>query len=169
MKLKEDSQLCDILKEFSAAIKKFGNRNYKDAGIDFDSVVKKYKDSEFYSVLEVQTKAKSYKNICNLKTSKKKLSPETEDDILNELLFCINTNKLSETENIMKKINEKKINSAYYLYLKAIHSFKQDEEETALDLLKKAVTKDKKYKITAYNEPDLLDFHENEKFLAIIE
>ncbi len=169
MKLKEDSQLNEILKEFSGAIKKFGKRDYKEAAVSFDAIIKRYKDSEFYSVLEIQTKAKSYKNICDSKISKNELSKETEDDILNELLLYISTNKSDKVEDMIKKINTKKPNSPYFLYLQAIFNYKNNEEEAALDLLKKAISKDEKYKIIAHNEPDLQDLQENEKFLAIIE
>lgn len=169
MKLKEDSQLNEISKKFSDAVKKFSKREYKEAGIDFGNIIEKYKDSEFYSVLEIQSRAKSYQNICDLKTSKKKNEPETEDSILNELLFYVRTDEYTEAEKIIKKLETKKINSPYSIYLRSLLAFRMEDVDAALGLLKNAITKDEKYKIIANNEPDLQELQENEEFLAIIE
>ncbi len=169
MKLKEDSQLSEISKKFSEAVKKFTSRNYKEAAEDFKNIIDHYKDSEFYSVLEIQTRSKSYKNICDSRISRKKTVQETEDGILNELLFNININDFKEAEKIIKKLEVKKINSPYSIYLRALLAFRQDDVDTAFGFLKKAISKDNKYKIIANNEPDLQEFQENEEFLAIIE
>ncbi len=169
MKLKEDNQLGSISKQFSEAVKKFTKRDYKSASEDFNTIIKDYNDSEFYSVLEIQSRAKSYKNICDLKTSKKKASQESENDMFNELLFYINTEDQTEYEKILKKIETKKISSPYLDYLKSINAYKNGDEATTLSLLKKAIAKDEKFKIVAHNEPDLKELQENEEFLAIIE
>ncbi len=169
MKLKEDSQLNEISKTFSEAIKKFTKREYKEAVIDFGNIIGKYKNSEFYSVLEIQARAKSYKNICESKTSGKKNEPETEDSILNELLFYIHTDEYAEAEKTIKKLETKKINSAYSIYLRSLLAFRMEDVEATFELLKKAISKDEKYKIIANNEPELQDLQENEEFLAIIE
>jgi len=169
MKLKEDSQLNEISKKFSGAVKKFTKREYKEAALDFGNIIEGYKDSEFYSVLEIQARAKSYKNICDSKTVRKKIEPETEESILNELLFYIRTNEFIEAEKIIKKLETKKINSSYSIYLKSLLAFRMEDIDSALGLLKKAIAKDEKYKIIANNEPDLQDLQENEEFLAIIE
>ena len=169
MKLKEDSQLNEISKKFSAAVKKFTKREYKEAAVNFKNIIKEYKDSEFYSVLEVQTRSKSYLNICESKTEKIKLSPETDDDFLNELLFYINTDDFNEAEKTIKKLETKKVNSPYLIYLKSVLAFKQGDVDVALELLKKTISRDGKYKIIANNEPDLQELQENEEFLTIIE
>jgi len=44
-----------------------------------------------------------------------------------------------------------------------------EDVEASFELLKKAISKDEKYKIIANNEPELQDLQENEEFLAIIE
>ncbi|MCK4890455.1 MAG: hypothetical protein KAS97_11040 [Candidatus Aminicenantes bacterium] len=169
MKLKEDSQLNEISKKFSEAVKKFTKRNYKEAAIDFENIIEKYVDSEFYSVLEIQSRAKSYKNICDSKTSRKKNEPETENSILNELLIYIGTDDYTEAEKTIKKLETKKINSPYSMYLRSLLAFRMEDVDAALGLLKKTIAKDDKYKIIANNEPDLQELQENEEFLAIIE
>ncbi len=169
MKLKEDNQLNEISKKFSEAIKKYTKKEYKEAAVDFGNIIEEYKDSEFYSVLEIQTKSKSYKNICDQRAKKKKIESDDEDEILNELLFSINIGDEKESEKIIKKLEEKKINSPYSIYLKALFAFSQEDIDAGLGLLKKAVAKDEKYKIIANNEPDLQDLQENEEFLTIIE
>ena len=169
MKLKEDSQLNEISKKFSAAVKKFTKREYKEAAVNFKNIITEYKDSEFYSVLEVQTRSKSYLNICESKTEKIKLSPETDDDFLNELLFYINTDDFNEAEKTIKKLETKKVNSPYLIYLRSVLAFKQGDVDVALELLKKTISRDGKYKIIANNEPDLQELQENEEFLTIIE
>ncbi len=169
MKLKEDNQLNEISKKFSEAVKKFTKREFKEASADFEKIIDEYKDSEFYSVLEIQTKSKSYKNICDQRTLKKRAATEDEDDILNELLFYINIDDIDEAEKIVKKIETKKINSSYSIYLRSLLAFRQDDVEAGMGLLKKTIAKDNRYKIIANNEPDLQDLQENEEFLAIIE
>jgi len=74
-----------------------------------------------------------------------------------------------EAEKIIKKLKSLKINSPYSIYLGSLLAFRQEEIDTAFDLLRKAITKDEKYKIIANNEPDLQEFQENEDFLTIIE
>ncbi|MEN8154723.1 MAG: hypothetical protein ABFR75_11955 [Acidobacteriota bacterium] len=169
MKLKEDSQLNEISKKFSDAVKKFTKREYKEASVDFGKIIDGYKESEFYSVLEIQARAISYKNICDQGAGKKKTASETEDDILNELLFYINIDDFKEAEKIIKKLETKKINSSYSIYLKALLAFRQEDIDTGLGLLTKAISKDDRYKIIANNEPDLQYLQENEEFLSIIE
>ena len=169
MKLKEDNQLNEISKKFSEAVKKFTKREFKEAAADFDKIIDEYKDSEFYSVLEIQARSKSYRNICDQRALKKRTATENEDDILNELLFYINIDDFNEAEKIIKKIETKKINSPYSIYLRSLLAFRQDDIETGFGLLKKAIAKDDKYKIIANNEPDLQDLQENEEFLTIIE
>jgi len=169
MKLKEDSELIEITKKFSGAVKKFTAREYKEAAAEFENIIEEYKDSEFYSVLEIQTKSKSYKNMCDQKTSRNKAPAETEDDILNELLFYIHTEDYKEAEKVVKKLESRKVNSPYSVYLRALLSFRQNEIDEGLALLKKVISKDARYKIIANNEPDLHTLHENEEFLAIIE
>ncbi len=169
MKLKEDSQLNEISKKFSEAIKKYTKKEYKEAAADFGKIIDEYKESDFYSVLEIQTKSKSYKNICDQRATKKKIESDTEDEILNELLFSINIDDVKESEKIIKKLEAKKINSSYSIYLKALFAFSQEDIDAGLGLLKKAIDKDEKYKIIANNEPDLQDLQENEEFLTIIE
>ena len=63
----------------------------------------------------------------------------------------------------------KKINSPYSTYLRSLLAFRMEDVDAALELLRKAITKDDRYKIIANNEPDLQDLQENEEFLAIIE
>lgn len=169
MKLKEDSQLNEISKKFSAAVKKFTKREYKEAAANFENIITEYKDSEFYSVLEIQVRSKSYLNICESRTEKKKSSPETDDGVLNELLFYINTDDFKEADKIIKKLETKKVNLPYLIYLRSLLAFKQGDVDVALELLKKTISMDEKYKIIANNEPDLQDLQENEEFLTIIE
>lgn len=169
MKLKEDSQLNEISKKFSTAVKKFTKREYKEAAVNFGNIISDYKDSEFYSVLEIQVRSKSYLNICKSRTEKKKSSPETDDDILNELLFYINTDDFEEAQKIIRKLETKKVKTPYLIYLKSLFAFKQDDIDVALELLKKTISMDERYKIIANNEPDLQELQENEEFLTIIE
>ena len=169
MKLKEDNQLNEISKKFSEAIKKYTKKEYKEAAADFGKIIAEYKESDFYSVLEIQTKSKSYKNICDQRATKKRTDFDNEDDILNELLFSINIGDDKESEKIIKKLEVKKINSAYSIYLKALFAISLEDIDAGLGLLKKAIAKDEKYKIIANNEPDLKDLQENEEFLSVIE
>ena len=169
MKLKEDNQLNEISKKFSEAIKKFTKKEYKEASADFEKIINEFKGSDFYSVLEIQAKSKSYKNICDQRASKKRADPDTEDDLLNELLFYVNIKDEKESERIIKKLEVKKINSPYSIYLKALFAIGQEDIDSGLGLLKKAIAKDERYKIIANNEPDLQDLQENEEFLSIIE
>ena len=53
MELNEEKQLAAIVEEFSAVVQIFAKRNYEKAEKEFDAIIEKYKDSEYYSVLEI--------------------------------------------------------------------------------------------------------------------
>jgi hypothetical protein len=62
MELSEEKELEKIIKEFSAAVQMFSKKEYEKAEKVFESISERYKDSEYYGVLEVQMRATVYKD-----------------------------------------------------------------------------------------------------------
>ncbi len=87
MKLKEEKELQAISEEFEKALQSFHKKNYAKAGEAFSRIVEANKDSEFYSVLEIQTRAKVFQSISHAQTNPVKLKLESPRTTSGKALF----------------------------------------------------------------------------------
>lgn len=169
MKLNEDRELKNITKEFSEGVTHFNKRGYQKAYDRFEELINKHKDSEFYSVLEIQTRSKTYRNICKDKLDSKKYNPESDEEYINEVVYNINKEDFDEALKYIEHLEKKKYDSPYLDYLRSVLYIKQGDTENSLKFLAKCVEKDDDYKILANNEPDFESLMEDEEFNSIIE
>jgi len=168
MSLSEEKELKSINKEYSQAIEVFRKKDFKKALELFDKIMKKYKDSESYSVQEYIGKSKVYYSICNSKLNPIKIELTTDEDYLNEGIFNLNKGDFEKAVEYLTKVMNKKGKKAFVNYLLSIIYNKKEDLEKSLDLLKKAIEEDDFYKILAYNESDFENLKENEDFLALV-
>ena len=71
----------------------------------------------------------------------------------------------SRAEETINQIEE----SGDVIYLKAIIAIRNDDDETALKMLKKAIAKDCDYKEKARNDMEFISLQTNEKFIVLLE
>jgi predicted Zn-dependent protease len=168
MELSEEKELEKIIEEFSAAVQMFSKKEYEKAEKAFESISERYKDSEYYSVLEVQVRAKVYKNICHAQQNPIKIELSSDEDYLNEGIYNLNLGNFDRALELLNHLEKNGYKDSYVNYLLSIVYLKKEDINSSLGHLKKAVEKDKYYKIVAHNEPDFDRLGENEAFAAII-
>jgi tetratricopeptide (TPR) repeat protein len=169
MESNEEKQLKEIVHKFSDAIQKFTKKDYEKAANSFDTIIEKYKESEYYSVLEIQTRAKTYKKICHTQQNPVKIELKSNEDYLHEGIFCLNSGNFERALEHFDHLEKNGYEEAYINYLKSLMYLKQEDVENAMLYLKKSIGKDEYFKIIAYNEPDFEDLLESEDFLEIVE
>lgn len=169
MELKEEKELAKIAEEFTEAMQVFSKKDYEKAHDAFDGIIEHYKDSEYYSVLEIQTRSKVYKNICHAQLNPVKSVLETTEDYLNEAVFNLNAGNLENARELLEQLEKKDTDMAYVNYLYSLVYLKMEDIPKMLEHMKKAVETDKFFKIVAHNEPDFDDMFDNEEFVSIIE
>lgn len=169
MKLNEDVQLKEITREYAKGMEVFAKRKYADALKLFDASIKKYEDTEFFSVSGIQTREKVYRNICHSQLNPVKIKLETDEDYLNEGIFNLNAGNYDRALELFSELENRKYNDLYLNYLLSITYLKQDDVETCLKHLKKCIKKDNFFKIIAYNEPDFAKIFDRDAFRSIVE
>lgn len=169
MELNEEKELKKAIDDLTEAVLVFRKKNFDKAGEAFEKIVNQYKDSEYFSVLEIQARAKVYKNICDRQIHPHKVECTTEEDFLNEGIFNLNLKKLDKAQELLEPLGKKKFKEPYVNYILSIVYLKKKDIPTSLEYLKKAVKKDESYRIIAHNEPDFDELFDNEEFLSIIQ
>ena len=168
MELSEEKELEKIVKEFSAAVQMFSKKEYEKAEKAFESISERYKDSESYSVLEVQMRATVYKNICHAQLNPVKIELTGDEDYLNEGIYSLNAGNVDRALELLNHLEKNGYKDSYVNYLLSIVYLRKVDISSSMEHLKKAVEKDKFYKIIAHNEPDFDSLVENEVFATIV-
>jgi tetratricopeptide (TPR) repeat protein len=169
MELSEEKELAKIIKEFDSAVQIFSKKDYEKAENAFDTIIERYKDSDFYSVLEIHARSNVYKKICHAKLDPIKIELTSDEDYLNEGLYHLNAGNFDRALELLSHLEKDGYKDSYVNYLLSIVYLKKEDINNSLEYLKKAVKKDQYYKIIAHNEPDFDSLFENEAFAAIIE
>lgn len=168
MELKEEKQLETIYNEFTEAMQIFSKRDYAKAVTAFEKIIEQYKNSEYYSVLEIQTRSKVYKNICDSQLNPLKSELETDDDFLNEGIYMLNAGRYDKALAHLEHLESKNFKHSYVNYLLSIVYLKKRDVHKSLEYLKKAVKEDHSFKIIAHNDPDYDELFDNDAFYAIV-
>jgi tetratricopeptide (TPR) repeat protein len=169
MELSEEKELAKITKEFASAVQIFSKKDYEKAENAFDSIIERYKDSDFYSVLEIQARSNVYKKICHAQLHPIEIELTIGEDYLNEGIYHLNTGNFDRALELLSHLEKNGYKDSYVNYLLSIVYLKKEDIDSSLEYLKKAVNKDQYYKIIAHNEPDFDRLFENEEFTAIID
>lgn len=168
IELNEERELKEVINAFTQAVKVFNQKDYRKAGDAFGAIAEKYKNSEYYSVLETQGRAKVYQKICQSQAEPFTIELNSDEDYLQEGIFNLNAGKYPRAIELLSHLEGKEFQKNYVHYLLGIAYHKNSQTEAALTHLKKAVDADSSYKLIMFNEPDFDNLHENEEFLHLV-
>ncbi len=169
MKLKEEKELQTITAEYEKALQLFHKKSYHKAETAFKQIIDTYKDSEFYSVLEIQTRVKVHYAITQSQLRPATVTLETMQDYIWEGVYQLNagnTDKALELFNHAEKENQK---DAYLYFLMAVVYMKKEDTANSLRYVDKCLKKDAAYKVIVYNEPDFESLLQDQDFLNLVE
>jgi tetratricopeptide (TPR) repeat protein len=169
MKLNEEKELARITEAFTKGVTLFTQKEVKNALAVFDQIIEEFKDSEYYSIEEIQTRAKVYKAICESLLNPVEIKLETDEDYLNQGVYHLNAGQYAEAIDMFQTLESRGYTDPYLNYLLSIVHLKKREFGTCFSYLKKCVQEDDYYKIVAHNEPDFIPILEHREFLAIVE
>jgi tetratricopeptide (TPR) repeat protein len=165
---REEKELKAIKNEFSKGVEAFKKQECRQAVETFDRIVDLYKDSEFHSVLGIQTRARAYGKICQSRANPQKVALEEDEDYLFDGIYQMNAGDLDTSLERFRYLDEKKYGDPYLQYLLALLYLKRADSENCLKYLQAAVEADQMYKVIAHNEPDFDPMFENEEFVSLI-
>lgn len=169
MELSEEKQLRSITEEFTKGVALFRERECQQAFEIFNRIIEEYKDSQYYSVVEIQSRSKFYKMLCQGRLNPVKTEGWDDEDYLNDGIFHLNTGNPDKALERFMYLEEKKYSHPNLHYLLSLVHLKKGDNETCLMYLKMAIKEDEFFKVVAYNEPDFEPMFENEEFTEMVE
>jgi tetratricopeptide (TPR) repeat protein len=169
MKLKEEKELQAISEEYEKALQLFHKKNFQKAGEAFKKIIEANKDSEFYSVLEIQTRAKVYLSIAQAQTHPVSVKLESAQDHVWEGVYQLNAGHIDKALEHFLHAEKNNYRDAYLYYLMATAYLRREDAANSLRYLEKCLKKDEGYKIIVYNEPDFEPLQQNPDFLKLVE
>lgn len=169
MKLKEEKELQSITEEYEKALQSFHKKNYNKAGEAFKKIIETYKESEFYSVLEIQTRAKVYQSMARAQTHPLTIKLESAQDHIWEGVYQLNAGNVDKALELFVHAEKNNNRDAYLYFLMAVAYLKKKDTVDALRYVEKCLKKDEYYKVIVYNEPDFEPLLQNQDFLNLVE
>lgn len=169
MKLKEEKELQAIAEEYEKALQTFHKKSYAKAGEAFKKIIETYKDSEFYSVLEIQTRAKVFQSIALAQTHPVTIKLENAQDYVWEGVYQLNAGNVDKAMELFLHAEKNNYRDAYLYYVMAATYLRKEDTANALRYVEKCLKKDEHYKVIAYNEPDFEPLLQNQDFLKLVE
>lgn len=169
MELSEEEQLKSVTEAFTEGVALFRKHECKQALEIFTRIDENYEDSQYYSVLEIQTRSKFYKILCDARLNPVKIENRDDEDYLFDGIFHLNAGILDDALERFKYLEGKQNDDPYLNYLMSLVYLKKGDKDTCLTYLQKAVERDEYYKIIAYNEPDFEPLFENEVFTEMVD
>lgn len=169
MELSEENQLKSITEEFTKGVALFRERECQKAFEIFNRIIEEYKDSQYYSVLEIQSRSKFYKMLCEARLNPVNTEGWDDEDYLYDGIFHLNTGNPDKALERFKYLEEKKYNNPNLNYLLSLVYLKKGDNETCLMYLKMAIEAEEFFKTIAYNEPDFESMFEKDEFLELVE
>jgi len=151
------------LAAFGLAVKEFQKGEFEKAAASFKDFIEKFPADK-----EVVDRAKAYLAIAQKRPKKESLSLKGFEDHYRAGLARINQKDYAGAVKLLEKALEYKEQEGLVYYLLADAHGLMGQTDDALELLKKAVQKDKNFAILAQNEPDFEPLWEDKKFKLII-
>jgi tetratricopeptide (TPR) repeat protein len=169
MELSEEKQLKSITEEFTKGVALFRERECQQAFEIFKRIMEEYGDSQYYSVIEIQSRSKFYKMLCDARLNPVKTDDWDDEDYLYDGIFHLNDGNQDKALERFNYLEEKKYNHPNLDYLLSLVHLKKGDTETCLMYLKMAIKSDEFFKVVAYNEPDFEPMFENDEFTEMVE
>ncbi len=164
--MKEDLRKKDAydraLNAYGEAIKEYRKGRWDKAQALFESFIEK-----FNSEKELVDRAQVYLTIIKEKGKRSFPTPKTSEDCYYLSVYRLNQGEYDEALKWLNKALELEGDEGRIYYLMAQVYCLQGQSETALDYLKKAIQKDKIYKVLAQNESEFATLWEDKKFKLI--
>lgn len=164
MSLSEEKEIKAATDSFSEAVVVFNKRDYKKAHSLFEEIVKSHSDSEYFTVLEIVGKAKSYSTMAENQLTKIEEPLKNLEDLLHAVLIRLNGGALTEALELLEKSSKDHGKEAKILYLQALVYARMEQNEKSLEALQQALKADKSLKTIAHNEPDFEKLREDGLF-----
>lgn len=160
-KAKKD-EFQKALTAYSQAMKEFHKREFQKAVESLGAFIEKHPAER-----ELVDRAKIYISICQGQMKKEKIQLKTFDDYYQYSIYKINSGDYEGALKLLEKALEMKPDDGQILYLMADVYCHLGQTDTGLDYLKKAIQRDKFFRILAQNEVDFEPFWEDKKFKLI--
>jgi tetratricopeptide (TPR) repeat protein len=151
------------LAAFSSAVKEFQKGDLEKAAASFKDFIERFPAEK-----EVVDRARAYLAIAQKRSRKEIASLKGFEEHYRYGLAKINQKDYAGAVKILEKALEYKENEGLVYYLLADANYLMGQTDEALDLLKKAVQKDRNFAVLAQNEPDFERLWDDKKFKLII-
>lgn len=164
--MKEDLRKKDsyerALSAYGEAIKEYRKGRWDKAQALFETFIEKFNGEK-----ELVDRAQIYLTIIKEKGKRSLPSPKTSEDCFYLGVYRLNQGEYEEALTWLNKALELAGDEGRVYYLMAQVHCLRGENDQALDCLKKAIQKDKFYKVLAQNEADFAPLWEDKKFKLI--
>ena len=150
------------LAAFGLAVKEFQKGEFDKAAASFKDFMEKFPADK-----EVVDRARAYLAIAQKRLKKDSVSLKGVEDHYRYAVARINQKDYPGAVKLLEKALEYKENEGLVYYLLADAHCLMNQADEALELLKKAVQKDKNFAVIAQNEPDFEGLWEDKKFKLI--
>ncbi|MBU4267448.1 MAG: hypothetical protein KJ808_01160 [Acidobacteria bacterium] len=169
MKLKEEKELQAITADYEKALQLFHKKSFGKAGEAFKKIIETYKDSEFYSVLEIPARAKVYQSMASAQTHPKTIKLESAQDYVWEGVYQLNAGAIDKALEFFVHAEKNNYRDAFLYFLMAAAYLKKEDTANSLRYVGKCLKKDELYKVIIYNEPDFEPLFQDQDFLNLVE
>ncbi len=161
LKKKDDYQKAISL--YSQGIKDFRRRDLEKAVSSFENLIEKFPEEH-----ELVDRARVYLTICQKGQKKESVNLKTVEDYLLYAQMKINQADYEGALKLLEKALEFKKEEARIYYLMAIAYVQSNRPEDSLEVLKKAIQKDKSLAVLAQNETDFEPLWEDKRFKILV-
>jgi len=168
MKLQEEKDLQAITEQFSNAIGKYHKKDFSDALTAFSRIIEDYQNSDFFSVLEIQTRSKVYQSIIQSQLNPTQVKLSGFEDYLWQGVYQLNSQNISLALEYLHKAEEINGTDPFVLFLLASAYSKSEPSDRVFPYIQQCIQLDPTFKVIIYNEPDFEFLQQNPEFLALV-
>ncbi|MBN2207201.1 MAG: tetratricopeptide repeat protein [Candidatus Aminicenantes bacterium] len=143
-------------------MKEFHKREFDKAVESLESFIEKHPAER-----EFVDRARMYIELCKSLQKKERVTLKTVDDYFFYAVYKLNQGDHEGALKVLEKAVEQKADEGRIQYLIADIQAGLGRVEEALEALKKAIQKDKQYRILAQNEVDFEPLWEDKRFKAL--
>lgn len=169
IEIRDENLLKKAKADFAVAYKELRDKKIEKALGLFRKIEEKYNDSADYRVGDVCNRSRAFIRIADAKINAVNVEPETEEEVLLEVVYNINAENTEKAVEYLKRVEKNAKDKAYVYYLYSlVHNLNENREET-FAAIRKCIEADEYYKVIIYNEPDFTTLLEDEEFLEIVQ
>lgn len=161
--LKKKDDYKKAISLYSQGIKDFRRRDLEKAVSSFENLIEKFPEEH-----ELVDRARVYLTICQKGQKKESVNLKTVEDYLLYAQMKINQADYEGALKLLEKALEFKKEEARIYYLMAIAYVQSNRPEDSLEVLKKAIQKDKSLAVLAQNETDFEPLWEDKRFKILV-